>query len=118
MLLQQQYMQLPSLYGTQQTGGIMLQQHPVDIQTFQQQQHLLQVMQQQQQQQQQALQNHQRNLGLHESQTFAQQQVVLHQQQYQRALQQAAQQQQVCISPLVHQFRPYIIIVFSVLVAF
>ncbi|CAG9530698.1 unnamed protein product [Cercopithifilaria johnstoni] len=93
MLLQQQYMQIPSLYGSQQTGGIMLQQHPVDIQTFQQQQHLLQVMQQQQQQQQ-ALQNHQRSLGLHESQTFAQQQVVLQQQQYQRALQQAAQQQQ------------------------
>uniref|UniRef100_A0A158Q833 Nipped-B protein n=1 Tax=Elaeophora elaphi TaxID=1147741 RepID=A0A158Q833_9BILA len=93
MLLQQQYMQIPSLYGGQQTGGIMLQQHPMDIQTFQQQQHLLQVMQQQQQQQQ-VLQNHQRSLGLHESQTFAQQQVVLQQQQYQRALQQAAQQQQ------------------------
>ncbi|VDK74707.1 unnamed protein product [Litomosoides sigmodontis] len=91
MLLQQQYMQIPSLYGNQQTGGIMLQ-HPMDIQTFQQQQHLLQVMQQQQQQQ--ALQSHQRSLGLHESQTFAQQQVVLQQQQYQRALQQAAQQQQ------------------------
>uniref|UniRef100_A0A915PUN3 Nipped-B protein n=1 Tax=Setaria digitata TaxID=48799 RepID=A0A915PUN3_9BILA len=94
MLLQQQYMQIPSLYGSQQTGGIMLQQHPMDIQTFQQQQHLLQVMQQQQHQQQQALQSHQRNLGLHDSQTFAQQQVVLQQQQYQRALQQAAQQQQ------------------------
>ncbi|MCP9261200.1 hypothetical protein DINM_004449 [Dirofilaria immitis] len=93
MLLQQQYMQIPSLYGSQQTGGIMLQQHPMDIQTFQQQQHILQVMQQQQQQQQ-ALQNHQRSLGLHESQTFAQQQVVLQQQQYQRALQQAAHQQQ------------------------
>ncbi|KAK6104387.1 Sister chromatid cohesion C-terminus family protein [Brugia pahangi] len=94
MLLQQQYMQIPSLYGSQQTGGIMLQQHPMDIQAFQQQQHLLQVMQQQQQQQHQALQNHQRTLGLHDSQTFAQQQVVLQQQQYQRALQQAAQQQQ------------------------
>lgn len=52
----------------------MLQQHPMDIQTFQQQQHLLQVMQQQQQQQQ-ALQNHQRSLGLHESQVSSKRQI-------------------------------------------
>lgn len=54
----------------------MLQQHPMDIQTFQQQQHLLQVMQQQQQQQQ-ALQNHQRSLGLHESQVSSEKYILL-----------------------------------------
>ncbi|KHN78622.1 Nipped-B-like protein pqn-85 [Toxocara canis] len=96
MLLQQQYMQMPSLYGSQQAGGIMLQPHQVDMQAFQQQQQLLQVMQQQQQQQ--ALQTQQRTLAQHDTQesmkTSCESVALQQQQHYQRALQQAAQQQQ------------------------
>uniref|UniRef100_A0A1I8EA76 Nipped-B protein n=1 Tax=Wuchereria bancrofti TaxID=6293 RepID=A0A1I8EA76_WUCBA len=68
MLLQQQYMQIPSLYGSQQTGGITFAQQQVVLQQQQYQRALQQAAQQQQQQrqleQQRLLEQQQRQLDL------------------------------------------------------